>query len=174
MVGALLLLIAIGAWGLATASRPSPQHEAGAVALHMRAMVSAALAAADLDGGDVVVRAVSDSAQAGGRFLALAGPVGVMPADDPAADWIVLEGGVRWRRGTASTDPMGAATDGRIPGTVRCSSDSCETGDADYVVYFVGHARSARASWALVLTREREALLFRWNAATSVWEASER
>lgn len=174
MVGALLLVLAIGAWGLATATRPSPRREAGAAALQMRAMLGSALASAELDGGDVVVRAVSDAAHAGGRFLALAGPVGVMPSDDPAADWVVLDGGVRWRRGTATVDPVGAATDGRIPGTVRCSVDVCETGEADYVVYFVGHARSARVSWALVLTRQREVLLFGWNPASSVWEGSQR
>lgn len=174
MVGALLLVLAIGAWGLATATRPSPRREAGAAALRMRAMLGAALTSAELDGGDVVIRAVSDSADTGGRFLALAGPVGVVPGDDPAADWVVLDGGVRWRRGTATLDPMGAATDGRVPGTVRCSADLCETGAADYVVYFVGHARSARASWALVLTRQREVLLFGWNPAASVWEGSEK
>ena len=174
MVGVLVIVIAIGAWGLATATRPSPRREAAGAAMRMRAMLGATLADAELDGGDVVVRAVADSAQGGGRFLALAGPPGVMPADDPSADWVVLDGGVRWRRGTATVDPMGAATDGRIPGTVRCTVDACETGLADYVVYFIGHSRSTRVSWALVLTRERDVVLFGWNPASAAWEASEK
>jgi type II secretory pathway pseudopilin PulG len=172
MVGALLLVIALGSLGLATATRPSARSEAGSVALRMRAMLSAALAGADLEGGDVVVRA--EAGAAGGRFLALSGPPGVNPADDPAADWVELAGGVRWRTGTAAADPMGAPTDGRVPGTIRCSATACETGTADYVVYFVGHARSARVSWALVLTRDREVSLFRWNPASTAWEAGAR
>lgn len=174
MVGVLVIVIAIGAWGFATATRPSPRREAAAAAMRMRAMLGASLADSELDGGEVVVRAVADTAQGGGRFLALAGPPGVVPADDPAADWVALDGGVRWRRGTATVDPLGAETDGRIPGTVRCTADFCETGVAGYVVYFVGHSRSARVSWALVLTRERDVILFSWNPASGAWEASER
>lgn len=174
MVGALLLALALGSLGFATATRPSPRSEAGSTVLRMRAMLSAALADADLEGGDVVVRAEAASGAAGGRFLALSGAPGVMPADDPAADWIELSGGVRWRMGTAAADPMGTPTDGRVPGTIRCTATACETGAADYVVYFVGHARSARVAWALVLTRDREVTLFHWNPARAVWEAGAR
>lgn len=169
MMGSILLVIAIGSMMYA-APRPSPQRDAGEAARRMRAMLVAALADAELEGGEVVVRADAEaSATRSGRFLALAGPAGVTEADDPAADWVELSGGVVWRAGTAAFDPMGTATDGRVPGTVRCSSESCETGTAEYVTYFVGHSRGARVSWALVLTREREVQLFRWDHPSSTW-----
>ena len=169
-MGAVLLLIVIGSLFLA-APRPSPRAEAGDAARAMRAMLAAALAEAELEGGEVIVRAEAE-ARAGrsGRFLALAGAPGVVPEDDPAADWVELTGGVVWRAGTASADPVGVPTDGRVPGSVRCSAESCETGAADHVVYFVGHARAARVSWALVLTRERAVQLFRWDAISNLWK----
>lgn len=172
MLGAVLLMIAIGGMVYA-APRPSPQREAGDTGMRMRAMLTAALAASELDGGDVVVRAEGVKGELGGRFLALAGPAGVVAESDPGADWIELEGGVVWRAGTATTDPMGIATDGSVPGTVRCTSTSCETGRADYVVYFVGHQRSPRVSWGLVLTRERDVHLLHWNAQTNQWESEQ-
>lgn len=170
VMGAVLLVIVIGSLFLA-APRPSPSAEAGDAARHMRAMLTASLAAAELDGGEVIVRA--DAVSTGtrdGRFLALAGPPGVVPGDDPAADWVELTGGVRWRAGTATLDPEGVPTDGRVPGSVRCSAEACETGALDHVVYFVGHARGARVSWALVLTRDRDVQLFRWDATSNAWK----
>ncbi|HEX8695579.1 MAG TPA: hypothetical protein VF746_24410 [Longimicrobium sp.] len=170
MMGALLLVIVIGSLFLA-APRPSPRAEAGDAARRIRAMLTAALAEAELDGGEVIVRAEAVAAEGrSGRFLALSGPPGVMPEDDPAADWVELADGVVWRAGTASADPAGVPTDGRVPGSVRCTAEACETGAADHVVYFVGHARSARVSWALVLTRERAVQLFRWDATSNTWK----
>lgn len=173
-LGAILLLIAIATL-MFSAPRPSPQRASGDAALLMRAMLSAALADAEVDGGDVIVKAESTPAdEPAGRFLALAGPVGVTPADDPAADWIELTGGVVWRAGTAAADPMGRPTDGKVPGTVRCTVDACGTGTPDYVVYFVGHSRSERVSWALVLTRERDVHLLRWSDRSQTWESEPR
>lgn len=170
MMGSLLLVIAIGSM-IYAAPKPSPQRDAGEAVRRMRAMLVAALADAELEGGEVVVRAeAAPSGERSGRFIALAGPAGVTLSDDPAADWVELTRGVVWRAGTATTDPLGAATDGRVPGTVRCSAESCETGTAEYVTWFVGHARGARVAWALVLTRERDVQLFRWEHASSTWK----
>lgn len=169
-MGAVLLLIMIGSMFLA-APRPSPRPEAGDAARRMRAMLAAALAEAELDGGEVIVRAEAvETAGRSGRFLALAGAPGVVPEDDPAADWVELAGGVVWRAGTATADPVGLPTDGRVPGSVRCSAETCETGAADHVAYFVGHTRSARVSWALVLTRDRAVQLYRWDAGSNAWK----
>lgn len=172
MTAALLLLIVAGSMFLA-APRPSRQAEARDTALRVRALLSAALADAEVSGGEVVVRAEAgaDSTRAG-RFLALAGPVGVTPQDDPNADWIEFEDGVAWRAGTAGTDPLGAATDGRVPGTVRCSATACETGTADYVVYPIGHLQAAGVCWALVLTRDRALQLYHWNEGARAWEVA--
>ena len=171
MLGAVLLAIAIGSMVYA-APRPSPDRAAADTALQMHAMLRAALAEAELDGGDVIVRAVPEPG--GGRFLALAGPAGMDRDDAGGADWVSLERGVLWRAGSAEVDPMGAATDGRVPGTLRCSAEACETGGAEYVVYFVGHARNPRVARALVLTREREAQLFRWSPAAGTWDGGAR
>lgn len=173
MVGVLVIVLSIGAWGLATTTRPSAAGESRSTALRMRTMLVSALATADLEGGDVVVRAVADTMNGPGRFLAVAGPVGVAPEDDPGADWVLLERGVRWRKGSATVDPMGASTDGRVPGTVRCSGRSCETGSTEYVVYYIGHARSDRVAWGLVLTRDRDVMLFTWNSASEEWQPGE-
>jgi hypothetical protein len=172
MMAVLLLVILAGSMFLA-APRPSHQTEARDTAMRMRAMLTAALADAEADGGEVIVRAdaLADSTR-NGRFLALAGAPGVTTEDDPAADWVELEQGVAWRAGTATVDPMGAPTDGRVPGTVRCTASACQTGDADYVVYRVGHLQAAGVSWALVLTRERGVQLFRWDEPAAAWEAA--
>lgn len=172
-----IVLVIVGLLGsrFISAPRPSAQKEARATSLRMRAMVVAALAEAELENGEVIVKA--DAAAVGdvrGRFLALAGGVGVTPSDDPAAEWLELDHGQVWRPGTATEDPMGVSTDGKVPGTIRCSAEQCETGDAPYVVYYVGHARSPLVGWAVVLTREREVLLFGWNPARGEWEAGAR
>lgn len=174
VLGSVLLLVVIGSMLLA-GSRPAPRSDARDAALRIRGMLVAALAEAEAEGGEVLVRAESGPAGTRtGRFLALAGPPGVVPADDPSAGWVALEEGVAWRAGTATVDPMGAATDGRVPGTVRCTAEACGTGDGDYTVYFIGHVRRAQVAWALVLTREREVQLFEWNAVDHRWETEPR
>ena len=172
MLAVLLLVILAGSMFLAS-PRPSGRAEARDAAMRMRAMLTAALTEAETNGGDVIVRAEATPGSArNGRFLALAGPPGITAGDDPDADWVDLEGGVAWRAGTATIDPMGAPTDGRVPGTVRCTAAACETGSADYVVYPVGHLRSAGVSWALMITRERGVQLFRWDQQAGGWEAA--
>lgn len=170
VLGAVLLAVALGSMVYAP-PKPSPDREAGDTALRMYGMLRSALAEAEVDGGDVLVRAVSRPD--GGRFLALAGTVGEA-IEESGADWVELERGVLWRAGSAGTDPMGAATDGRVPGTIHCSAEACETGAVDYVVYFVGHARNPRVARALVLTRERDVQLFRWSSAAGRWEGGSR
>lgn len=168
LIGALLLLVLLGSMVLA-APRPAPGREAADVARQMRALLASALADAEVDGVDVVIRAEAAPGDGtGGRFRVILDPDGTGPGDDAPAEGLVLEGGVRWRAGTASVDPHGLPTDGRIPGTVRCTPESCETG-GDHAVYFVGHERRASVAWALVLGREREIQLFRWDDATHTW-----
>jgi prepilin-type N-terminal cleavage/methylation domain-containing protein len=158
-----------------SAPRPSPQKEARATALRMRAMLVAALSQAELEHGEVIVKAeAAPTGDIRGRFLALAGSVGVTPTDDPVADWIELDHGQIWRSGSATLDPMGVPTDGKVPGTIRCSAEQCETGDGAYVVYYVGHFRSPFVGWSVVLTRDREVLLFGWNPVRAAWEAGAR
>jgi prepilin-type N-terminal cleavage/methylation domain-containing protein len=170
----LVIVVLLGSRSLA-APRPSAQKEARATSLRMRAMLVASLAEAELVNGEVIVKAEAVAVgDTGGRFLALAGAVGVTPSDDPAAEWLELDHGQVWRAGSATADPMGAPTDGNVPGTIRCSAEQCETGDSPYVVYYVGHARAHRVGWAVVLTREREVLLFGWNPARNAWEAGAR
>jgi hypothetical protein len=170
VLGAVLLAVALGSMVYA-APKPSPDREAADTALRMYGMLRSALTDAELDGSEVLVRAVSRSD--GGRFLALAGAAGE-EIEEGGPDWLELERGVLWRAGSAERDPMGAPTDGRVPGTIRCSAEVCETGAADYVVYFVGHTRNARVARALVLTRERDVQLFRWSPAAGRWEGGPR
>jgi hypothetical protein len=170
MTGSVLLLVLLGSMVLGRSGR-SPARDARDTALRMRAMLEAALADAEVDGGEVVVRADAADGPRGARFLALAGPAGVTTDADPAAEWVALEGGVAWRSGGAGVDPLGAPTDGRVPGTVRCSPEACAVGAAGYAVYHVGHVRRAGAAWALVLTAGREVRLFRWDGAAGAWEA---
>lgn len=170
VTGAVLLLVLLGSMVLSGGGR-SPSSDARDTALRMRAMLEAALADAATEGGEVLVRAEGDSTGAGGRFLALAGPAGVSPAAAPAAGWVALEEGVVWRAGGAATDPMGAPTSGRVPGTVRCGPDACATGRAGYAVWYVGHVWRAGASWALVLGADRSVGLFRRDPASGRWEA---
>jgi prepilin-type N-terminal cleavage/methylation domain-containing protein len=170
---AVLLLVVILASQFLSAPRPSGARAAGDAAAQIRAMLTAALANADLEGSDVVIRADPDStASRSGRFIAWEGPPGVAVPTDTLAGWVDLQEGVAWRAGTAALDPMGVPTDGKVPGTVRCTAAECETGAADYVVYYVGHVRATAASWALVLTRSRTVVLYRWDPARSAWEAA--
>jgi prepilin-type N-terminal cleavage/methylation domain-containing protein len=166
---ALVLVALAGSWFL-NAPRPVPAYLAGDVARRVRAMLATALAEAERDGRDVEVRA--DASVAGdrrGRFRALAVPAGSAGADDPGAEWIDLVQGVMWSAGGAARDPAGAATDGAVPGTVRCTPAACETGGRDYVVYYIGHARAPRVAFAVVLTRGRDVWLYRWDDATHTW-----
>lgn len=171
VMGAILLVILAGSMFMG-APRPVPEKQAGDAVRVMRAALEAALADSEAEGGDVEVRADAvRSGDPGGRFLALAGPQGVTVGGVPGAEWLELREGVVWRPGTADTDPAGVPTDGRIPGTVRCTAGECETGAADYVVYYVGHSRAERVGWALVLHRTREVQLFRWEHAAGAWKS---
>jgi hypothetical protein len=166
---ALVLLALLGSW-FVNAPRPVPAHLAGNAARHVRAMLQAALAEAERDGEDVEVRV--DAATAGdrrGRFVALALPPGATAADVPGAEWLDLVQGVMWHAGGAGRDPVGAVTDGTIPGTLRCTPTACETGEKEYVVYFIGHVRAPRVAFAVVVTRDREVQLFRWDSRTNAW-----
>lgn len=165
----LVLVALVGSWFL-NASRPVPAHLAGNASRQVRAMIETALTEAARDGEDVEIRI--DGTAAGdrrGRFLALALPPGRTAADYPEAEWLDLVQGVMWHAGGAERDPLGAATDGRVPGTVRCTPASCETGVKEYVVYFIGHVRAPRVAFAVVLTRDREIQLFRWDSKSNTW-----
>ncbi len=170
VLGAVLLAVALGSM-IYAAPKPSPDREAGDAALRMYGMLRGALTDAELNGGEVLIRALAGPD--GGRFLAVAVAAGD-EIEEGGADWVELERGVLWRAGSAASDPMRTPTDGRVPGTIRCSAESCETGAADYVVYFVGHARNARVARALVLTRERDVQLFRWSPSAGRWEGGSR
>ena len=166
---ALVLLTLVGSWFL-NASRPVPAHLAGNAARQVRAVLWAALAEAERDGEDVEVRVESGaSGDRRGRFIAVALPPGATVADVPGAEWLDLVQGVMWHGGGAARDPVGAATDGTIPGTVRCTPTACETGEKEYVVYFIGHVRAPRVAFAVVVTRDREIQLFRWDSKTNAW-----
>ncbi len=165
----LVLLALLGSWFL-NASRPVPAHLAGDAARHVRALLATALAEGERDGEDVEIRV--DSRAEGdrrGRFIALALPSGATVADVPGAEWLDLVQGVMWHAGGAERDPAGSATDGTIPGTVRCTPTECETGEKEYVVYFIGHVRAPRVAFAVVVTRDREIQLFRWDSKTNAW-----
>lgn len=167
---ALVLLTLVGSWFL-NANRPVPTHLAGNSARHVRAMIATALTEAERDGEDVEIRV--DGSTVGdrrGRFLALAVPPGATAASYPEAEWLALDQGVMWHAGGAAVDPVGGVTEGTIPGTVRCTPMSCETGEDDYVVYFIGHVRAPRVAFAVVVTRDREIQLFRWDSRTNAWK----
>lgn len=171
---ALVLIAVLGSLFL-NAPRPVPAHLAGGAARQLRAMLATALAEADRDGGDVEVRVdVDRDGDRRGRFIALALPGGGRVADVPGAEWVELTGGVAWTAAGATRDPTGAATAGTIPGTVRCTPAGCETGTLDYVVYYIGHVRAPRVAFAVVLTRERDVELFRWDPETNTWRGETR
>lgn len=166
----LILVSLLGSWFL-NATRPVPAHLAGNAARHFRAMLGTALSEADRDGEDVEIRVEANAAgDRRGRFIALALPPGATVGDVPGAEWLDLVQGVMWHAGGAARDPAGAATDGTIPGTVRCTPAACETGEKEYVVYYIGHVRAPRVAFAIVVTRDREIQLFRWDSRTNAWK----
>lgn len=166
---ALVLVSLLGSWYL-NANRPVPAHLAGNAARHVRALLNTALSEAERDGDDVEIRVESGaSGDRRGRFIALALPPGGTVADVPGAEWLDLVQGVMWHGGGAARDPAGAATDGTIPGTVRCTPAACETGEKEYVVYYIGHVRAPRVAFAIVVTRDREIQLYRWDSRTNAW-----
>jgi hypothetical protein len=165
----LVFIAMVGSWFL-NASRPVPAHLAGNGARQVRALLAVALSEAERDAEDVEIRI--DNTATGdrrGRFIALQVPPGSSVADFPAAEWLDLTQGVMWHAGGATRDPAGAPTTGTVPGTVRCTPSQCETGEREYVLYFVGHVRAPRVAFAVMLTREREVQLFRWDASASAW-----
>jgi type II secretory pathway pseudopilin PulG len=169
LVLTLVLVALLGSWFL-NASRPVPAHLASDAARQIRALLAVALTEAERDGEDVEIRV--ETAAAGdrrGRFIALQVPSSSTVADFPAAEWFDLMQGVLWHAGAAGLDPVGAPTTGAVPGTVRCTPAACETGEREYVVYFIGHVRAPRVAFAVLLTRERDLHLFRWDSKTNAW-----
>lgn len=169
VIAMFIILLGLGIWmkGTHTVS-PRVVHSPAQI---VRTRMVESLARMHSHGGDAVFYV--DPATSGdvrGRFLAVAGPVGIDRTTPGAAEaWVDLTGGAQWGWGSASAAPSGGAPSG-IPGTVRCNAHTgCELGALDRVTYYLTHNRDPWVVEAIVLTKDMDVQLYHYQNGTGRW-----